>query len=271
MELGVSDSWDAVDDILFAMETSAHGHEGLVAKYRTMAERDLGLAAVEYFKIASRIEPDRVDGGRPEKQPASRKLIDACAELGDVLGEQYQAADIASKLQMLDGVLAPLVGTEGNTNYVKKVLTRMRNPYLVGDIFRKYPLLTIRPDKYKIELAENGALVSVDSLIIWLAQHDDNMFAASSIALQQPASDIILEVMRAKGEVFARSAHVVAAGLDRTADYLIALSHRKGLPSDGKEEMLARFRQIYVDQFATMIKDEAEQANWIPVDLSGLK
>jgi hypothetical protein len=86
------------------------------------------------------------------------------------------------------------------------------------------------------------------------------MFAATTIALQRDREENATRAIAGNEPLFQDAAHVTAATHDLFAE--IKILKGSEVP---KPELTEKYRRSFVDVFAEMIRQEAEQAIWLPL------
>lgn len=250
---------DEVDVILLGLETGTTTRERVITEFDQLAKQNLGAAVIKGASLAAKIR--KQDEGNLVHKVIDMSVFGLDSEVARTIIENYATGDRQAKKLILENIM--LLLREKSVKDSMAVVREMQNPYLVGDIIRKYPILEPAFDLHAKELLAGGVLDSSDRLNTWLAQQSDGIFAATSVALQLDYPESVAEVIEKNGTLFQQAAHVVAASHDRTAQWRIA----DGKITD-KGDFLEGALVSYVDEFADMVRLEGENANWLPLDPS---
>lgn len=255
---------DGIDDIIVGVEMGLLTQEQVVAEFRRAVERDVGEAATRYEEFVAKLE-QAASGGDAFIRSAMGGPDSSCrADLIDIMAGKYATASVEVKEMIRDAALVPLL--RDNCFYVQLALAKMRNPYLIGDIIRKFPEVNPGARYYEESLLKQGCLDDADELQAWL-DVVDSIFAAATVALRREEDEALFKemmvehVIRRNQPLFWSAAHVIAARHDWTAE-----TRRHQGDTTPKEQLMARYRAKFIDMFAEMIRQESETANWIPLE-----
>jgi hypothetical protein len=254
------ESWGEFDDILMGIEAGSITPNQLVDNFRERAASDLGSAAVWCVDLANRIESSAIQRRAYGKDSNHPVALDVSTNLVRAMIDEYKNGDSSARLTIMESLVRPVLDT-GNTNFGLSYVEKMSNPHLVGDIIRMYPILCPAFNLYSNELQDNGSMQRPDLLSIWLNQKHDSIFAATSVALNRDYAENVSAVMLQKPDLFRGAAHVVAARYDLMASWGDAR-----YPNIERDSFLNIAYEYYVDEFAEMIRQEAAEAKWLPLN-----
>ena len=248
-----------VDDVMLGVEMGLLTQEQVVADFRDLVERDVNEAAGRYHEFAAGLEAVS-SGGNTQVRSLMGGPDSSCrAGLVDIMAGKYATASVEVKEMIVDEAARPLL--RDNFFYVRLAVAQMKNPYLVGDIIREFPLANPGANYYGEDLVTAGAVHDQARLQAWLDKFGGNIFAASTVALQKGEDEEnVRSVIVWNEQLFRDAAHVTAA----THDLHSEIKLLKG-SAQTKTELTQRYRSSFVDLFAEMVKQEADEANWTPL------
>ncbi|MDZ7786407.1 MAG: hypothetical protein U5L95_04780 [Candidatus Saccharibacteria bacterium] len=246
------------DDTMIGLELGLMSQEQVVSEFQELVDRDIVAATDRYTEFAEELE--RVASGDSTQVRSLTGGPDSLsrARLVDIMTNSYDTASDDVKERVRDEAMRPLL--RDNFFYARSAVARITNPYLVGDIIRKEPLVNPGANYYEEGLLKTGDAKDPDLLKFWLGKFDHNLFAANSIALQRGQEANVARVIADNEPLFQDAAHVTAATHDLFAE--IKTVNKLGAQ---KDELTTKYRASFVDTFGEMIRHKAEQANWLPI------
>jgi hypothetical protein len=249
-----------IEDITVGLELHLMTQEQVVSEFRELVSKDLSTAAIKYYEFAQKLEEVASGGNAQVRSLTGGPDSSSRAELVNVLVGNYASASDDVKEKVLELAVAPLL--RDNSFYVKLAVVRMKNPYVIADIIRKYPIFNPGADFYEEDLLSHNNVSSAGSLQAWLNKFgDSNFYAAMAIALQRSNPTDTGSVVAANELLFEGAAHIVASHHDTIAD-------RKTLqnPNVTKSELLEKYRSSFVDEFIELVRQKSAEANWLKLD-----
>lgn len=246
-----------IEDIQLGVELGLIAQEQVVSEFRALVSKDLGSAALLYDQFAQKLELVAFDGNAQARSLAGGPNSVSRAELINVMVGNYASASDDVKEKIIELAVRPLL--KDNSFYVSLAVARMKNPHVIADIIRKYPLYNPGLDLYEQDLLTGDNLASAGHIQEWLtASGGDNFFAATTIALQTTHTADVGMIIDANQSTFEGAAHIVASYHDTFADRKVA-----ECPGIHKPDLLAKYRSGFVEDFAVMVAHKAEEANWL--------
>lgn len=249
-----------VENVAIGLEMNLLSQEQVVSEFRELVLRDMAAAALRYDEFATKLETATHDNNAQIRSLVGGSDSGFRAELVDIIAANYENASDDVKERVLQLAVEPLLGD--NSFYVAKVVTKMQNPHIIGDITRLHPLYFPGADYYEDSLLQGDNLQSPGHMQAWLDSFVDNYFAALSIALQRDYAADVSIVIDANRDLFEGAAHIIAARHDFSTAY-----NMQREPLMKKEDLLTRYRSAFVDDFAQMIREKSVDANWLPLQL----
>lgn len=257
---GEAESWGEFDDILLGIEAGSITPNQLVDSFREQAASDMGSAAVWCVGLANSIESSAVRWRNYHKGGSQPRFLDVSADLVRAMIDEYKNGDDSARMIIMESLVRPVLDA-GNTNFGLTYVEKMPNPYLVGDIVRRYPILCPAFNLYSTELQDSGCLERQDLLNVWLSRRHDSIFAATSVALSRDYAKNVSAVMLQKPDLFRGAAHVAAARYDLMASWQSSFR-----PNIEPGSLLNLACEYYVDEFAELIRQEFAEAKWLPLN-----
>jgi hypothetical protein len=246
-----------IEDIHLGLELNLMTQEQVVSEFRSLVSKDLGMAAIQYDQFAQKLELSAFEGNAQTRSLAGGPDSSSRAELIDIMVGNYASASNEVKEKIIELAVKPLL--RDNSFYVSLAIARMKNPHVIADIIRKYPLVNPGLDFYEQDLLKGDNLASAGHIQEWLnLAGADNFFVATSIALQTSNAADVAAIINANLSTFEGAAHIVASYHDTFADRKILHS-----PDLNKSELLDKYRSSFVGDFATMINIKTKEANWL--------
>ncbi len=245
------------EDITIGLELNLMSQEQVVSEFRELVSKDLATAALRYNDFAQKLEHAASHDNAQVRSLAGGPDSSSRAELIDIMVGNYAFASDDVKERVLELAVGPLL--RDNSFYVQLAIVKMKNPYVVADIIRKYPLFNPSAGFYEDDLLKDDNLASPGSIQKWLNELGvSNFYAAMAIALQGDHSLDVGIVMEANKELFEGAAHIVASHHDFIADRKVAANQALSKP-----ELLQNYRAGFVDEFASMVSQKSIEANWL--------
>ena len=247
-----------VDDIMIGIEMGLLTQEQVVSEFSELVEHDIAVATARYTEFVDKLEHVS-SGGDAQIRSVMGGPDPLCrARLVDIMAASYATAGDDVKERIRDETLRPLL--RDNLIYVRMAVARMTNPHLVGDIIRDQPAANPGFDYYEEDLLKSGDLDIPGKLQLWLDRFGQDMFAATTIAQQRDHEENVSRVVVMNEPLFRDAAHVSAAIQDISAEVKVLSGSTRP-----KTEITKEYRDCFVNVFAEMVRQEAEQANWLPV------
>lgn len=243
---------------MIGVEMNIMAQEQLVEDFRRLVRDDIGTAIDGYAEFAEKLDEASSGGDAWVRSLVGGPDSLARANLVDIMVNNYAVASDDVKEKIRDEVMRPLL--RGNFFYIKLAVARITNPYILGDIIRDHPLVNPGANYYEEDLLEVDAIQNSDLLQSWLDKLGYNVFAATTIALQKDHEEGVASVIANNESLFQDAAHVTAA----THDFFAELKILKNTDLS-KFELMEKYRSNFVNEFAEMIRQKAEQANWLPL------
>lgn len=245
-----------IDDVSIGLELNLLTQEQVVSEFRKLVGKDMAAATMRYGEFATRLETASHDDNPQVRSLVSGPDSGFRAELVDIMAANYEHASDDVKEKVLQLALSPLL--RDNSFYVIMAVARMQNPHLIGDIVRRHPLYFPGANYYEDDLLQGSHLQSSGYMQAWLDGFGNNYFAILGLALQRDNAANVSIVIDANKDLFEGAAHIIAA----RHDFAVSRSMQKD-PLIRKEDLLARYRSAYVDDFAQMIYQKSIEANWL--------
>lgn len=249
---------ESLDDIFLGLEMAELTQKDIVSEFRDLVAHDVGAAVTQYDAFVGRLEHATSEGNAQVRSLVGGPDARCRADLITIMAGSYETASDDVKARIRDEAVRPLL--RDNSFYIKLAVATMTNPYLIGDIIREHPSVNPGANYYERDLKEAGALRHRGELQQWLDRLGNSMFAATTMALQQPHENVVSEVVVDNEVTFRAAAHVIAATHDLYAE--IAVLRGSTTP---KTELVEAYRTDFVEIFADMVKDESRQAAWLPL------
>lgn len=247
-----------IDDLILGIEMGLMTQQQVVADFQEVADRDIEEGAARYPEFAARLEKVASGGNAQIRSMMGGPDSASRAGLVDVLAGKYSTASIEVREKIIDIALEPLF--RDNFFYVRMTVAAMTNPHLIGDIIREFPLANPGANYYEEDLHQKGCVKDSEELQSWLDRFGFNFFAATAIALQKGENEVVSGTILRNETLFQGAAHIAAA----THDVFAEIKRLRG-STEPIAELTARYRSGFVDLFAEMVRQEAEEANWTPL------
>lgn len=248
-----------IEDVPLGLELNLMTQEQVVSEFRALVSRDIGMAALHYNAFAQKLESVAFDSNAQVRSLAGGPDSLSAAELVDAMVGNYASASNDVKERIIDLAVSPFL--RENSFYVTLAVARMKNPHVVADIIRKYPLFNPGLDFYEGDLLQGDNLSSAGHIQEWLNKFGgDNLFSATAVALQLSVAGDVAAVMQANPSLFDAAAHVVASHHDMVAKRRLA-KH----PELDEATLLEEYRSGFVENFATIVRQKAAMGNWLTV------
>lgn len=247
------------EDIHLGIELNLMSQEQVVLAFRELVGRNIAEAALKYHVFAARLETAAHGDNAQIRLLVGGPDPDYRAGLVDIMVANYATASDDVKERVLQLALEPLF--RDNSFYVAMTVAKMKNPHLVGDLIRRYPLYFPGSGYYEEDLLKGDNLRGPGQMQEWLDSLDGSFFAVSSIALQRDHAADVSILIDANRELFEGAAHIIAARHDYLASCKIAKD-----PTADRGELLTKYASRFVDEFAQMIREKGAEANWLPLE-----
>ena len=247
-----------INDLTLGIEMGLMTQQQVVADFQEVVDRDIGEGAARYPEFAARLEEVASGDNAQIRSMIGGPDSVSRARLVDILAGKYSTASIEVREKIIDIAAKPLL--KDNFFYVRMAVAKMTDPHLIGDIIREFPLANPGADYYKEDLSKKGCVKDADELQTWLDGFGFNFFAATTIALQKGKDGVVSETILKNETLFRGAAHILAATHDVFAEI-----NRLGGSSESVTELTKRYRSEFVDLFAEMVRQEAEEGNWTPL------